>query len=116
MDKTKRMLRPTQEYQQILFQAQSNLKSATKSSSTVEKYAFSKKRARQAQHDEVEIELLKFCSMRGNNVPKSSPLMKAKATTISVDLGKYDLRWLVVMLQEEEQHCFQECVWGEPVS
>ena len=49
------------------------------------------KRARPAQHDDVEQELLKwFCAMRGNNVPLSGPFIKAKATTIAAELGKTD--------------------------
>lgn len=49
------------------------------------------KRARRAQHDDVEADLLKwFCSMRGNNVPVSGPILKAKATAIANDLGKDD--------------------------
>lgn len=49
------------------------------------------KRARQAQHGDVETELLKwFCAMRGNNVPLSGPIMKTKATAIARNLGKMD--------------------------
>ncbi|GFO46765.1 tigger transposable element-derived protein 4 [Plakobranchus ocellatus] len=48
-----------------------------------------KQRARLANHDDVEAELLRwFTEMRENNIPISGPMMKTKATSIAETLGK----------------------------
>ncbi|GFR77121.1 tigger transposable element-derived protein [Elysia marginata] len=48
-----------------------------------------KQRARLANHDDVETELLKgFTETRGNNIPISGPMMKIKATSIAEAFGK----------------------------
>ncbi|GFO49249.1 tigger transposable element-derived protein 4 [Plakobranchus ocellatus] len=48
-----------------------------------------KQRARLANHDDMEAELLRwFTEMQGNNIPISGPMMKTKATSIAETLGK----------------------------
>ncbi|GFO43402.1 1-phosphatidylinositol 4,5-bisphosphate phosphodiesterase gamma-1-like [Plakobranchus ocellatus] len=48
-----------------------------------------KQRARLANHDDVEAELLRwFTEMRGNNIPISGPMMKTKSTLTAETLGK----------------------------
>ncbi|GFS16963.1 tigger transposable element-derived protein 4 [Elysia marginata] len=48
-----------------------------------------KQRAKLANHDDVETELLKwFTETRGNNIPISGPMMKIKATSIAEVFGK----------------------------